>query len=131
MGQAVAAWARTRALDAQAIATGDFDLDAFAQYRRTRILTYSSSVPLLRTVLERFEESSIECVLGYSRVVNNMASVIALQTVTMGEVHGAFQDLAESSLCRRYASQSLPEAFSRLRHLSQRNAGAVQGRPAP
>ena len=92
-----AAWARTRVLDAQAIATGDFDLDAFAQYRRIRILTYSSSVPMLRTVLERFEESSVECVLGYSRVVNNMASVIALQTATMEEVHGAFQGLAESS----------------------------------
>ena len=92
-----AAWARTRVLDAQAIATGDFDLDAFAQYRRIRILTYSSSVPMLRTVLERFEESSVECVLGYSRVVNNMASVIALQTAAMEEVHGAFQSLTEAS----------------------------------
>ena len=34
-----AAWARTRVLDAQAIATSDFDLDAFARYRHIRILT--------------------------------------------------------------------------------------------
>ena len=34
------AWARTRVLDAQAIETCDFDLDAFARYRRIRILTY-------------------------------------------------------------------------------------------
>ena len=61
----------------QAPDPADFDLDTFAQYRRIRILTYSSSVPMLRTVLERFEESSVESVLGYSRVVNNMASVIA------------------------------------------------------
>ena len=31
-----AAWARTRVLDAQAIETSDFDLDAFARYRRIR-----------------------------------------------------------------------------------------------
>lgn len=27
---------------------------------------------MLRTVLERLEESSVECVLGYSRVVNDI-----------------------------------------------------------
>ena len=32
-----AAWARTRVLDAQAIETCDFDLDAFARYRCIRI----------------------------------------------------------------------------------------------
>ena len=34
-----AAWTRTRVLDAQAIATSDFDLDAYARYRHIRILT--------------------------------------------------------------------------------------------
>ena len=37
-----AAWARTRVLDAQAIDTCDFDLDAFARHRRIRILTCSN-----------------------------------------------------------------------------------------
>ena len=60
-----AAWARTQVLDARAIETCDFDLDAFARYRRIRILTYSSSVQMLRTVLERFAESHVECVLGW------------------------------------------------------------------
>ena len=73
------AWARTRVLDAQAIETCDFDLDAFARYRRIRILTYSSSV------------------LGYSRVVNNVASIIALQTAAVEEVHSAFRGLPASS----------------------------------
>ena len=56
--------------------------------RDIRILTYSSSVQMLHTVLERFAESRVECVLGYSRVVNNMASIIALQTAALEEVHG-------------------------------------------
>ena len=90
-------WARTRVLDARAIEVGDFDLDVFARYRHIRILTYSSSVQMLRTVLERFAESRVECVLGYSRVVNNMASIIALQTAAQEEVHGAFRSLPESS----------------------------------
>ena len=90
-------WVRTRVLDAQAIEAGDFDLGAFAQYRHIRILTYSSSVQMLHTVLERFAESQVECVLGYSRVVNNMASIIALQTAALEEVHGAFRGLSESS----------------------------------
>ena len=88
---------RTRVLDAQAIETCDFDLDAFARYRRIRILTYSSSVQMLHTVLERFTESSVECVLGYSRVVNNVASIIALQTAAVEEVHSAFRGLPASS----------------------------------
>ncbi|MDD9982301.1 MAG: phospholipase D-like domain-containing protein [Gammaproteobacteria bacterium] len=90
-------WARTRVLDAQALEAADFDLDAFARYRRIRILTYSSSVQMLNTVLERFAESHVECVLGYSRVVNDMASIIALQTVAMEDVHGAYRNLSESS----------------------------------
>ena len=92
-----AAWARTRVLDAQAIETCDFDLDAFAQYRCIRILTYSSSVQMLHTVLERFAESQVECVLGYSRVVNNVASIIALQTAAIEEVHSAIRGLPPSS----------------------------------
>ena len=90
-------WARTRVLDARAIEASDFDLDAFARYRHIRILTYSSSVQMLHTVLERFAESRVECVLGYSRIVNNMASIIALQTAALEEVHGAFRGLSESS----------------------------------
>ena len=92
-----AGWARTRVLDARAIEAGDFDLDVFARYSHIRILTYSSSVQMLHTVLERFAESHVECVLGYSRVVNNMASIIALQTAALEEVHGAFRSLPESS----------------------------------
>ena len=91
------AWARTRVLDAQAIETCDFDLDAFARYRRIRILTYSSSVRMLHTVLERFAESRVECVLGYSRVVSNVASIIALQTAAIEEVHNVLRGLPASS----------------------------------
>ena len=46
---------------------------------------------MLRTVLERFAESRVECVLGYSRMVNNVASIIALQTATMEEIHGVLR----------------------------------------
>ena len=91
-----AAWARTQVLDARAIETCEFDLDAFARYRHNRILTYSSSVRMLHTVLERFAESHVECVLGYSRVVNNVASIIALQTAALEEVHGVLRDLPAS-----------------------------------
>ena len=58
-------WARTRGLDAWVVEAGDFDLDAFARYRRIRILTYFSSVQMLHTVIEHFVESRVECVLGY------------------------------------------------------------------
>ena len=92
-----AAWARTRVLDAQAIETCDFDLDAFARFRRIRILTYSSSVQMLHTVLKRFAESRVECVLGCARVVNNVASIIALQTAAFEEVHNVLRGLPASS----------------------------------
>lgn len=68
--------------------TADFDLDAFVRYRRIRMLTYTLRLRMLHTVLERFAESHLECVLGYSRVVNNVASIIALQTADMGVGNG-------------------------------------------
>ena len=89
-----AAWARTRVLDAEATGVGEFDLDEFGQYRRIRILTYSSSTRMLSTVLERFEEASVECVLGYSRAVNDMAAIVALQTAAMEDVRGALRGLS-------------------------------------
>ena len=90
------AWARTRVLDARAIGSSEFDLDEFARYRRIRILTYSSSAQMLSTLLDRFEEARVECVLGYSRTVNDMAAIIALQTVAMQDVRSALDDLSAS-----------------------------------
>ena len=58
-------WTRTQVLEAQPVETFDFGIEAFAQYRTIRILTYSPSVPMLHTVLERFAESEVECVLRY------------------------------------------------------------------
>ena len=91
-----AEWVRTQVLDAKAIGTCEFDLDEFARYRRIRILTYSSSVRMLSTVLDRFEEASVECVLGYSRAVNDMAAIVALQTATMEDVRRALRGLSAS-----------------------------------
>ena len=90
------AWARTRVLNARAIGSSEFDLDEFARYRRIRILTYSSSAQMLSTLLDRFEEARVECVLGYSRTVNDMAAIIALQTVAMQDVRSALDDLSAS-----------------------------------
>ena len=67
--------------------------DEFGRYRRIRILTYSSSTQMLSTVLERFEEARVECVLGYSRAVNDMAAIIALQTAAMEDVRSALRGL--------------------------------------
>ncbi len=89
-------WARSLVLEAKAIGTCNFDLDEFARYREIRILTYSSSVPMLSTVLDQFEGASVECVLGYSRVVNDLAAIVALQTTTIGEVHRAIRGLSPS-----------------------------------
>ena len=89
-----AAWARTQVLDAEATGVGEFDLDEFGRYRRIRILTYSSSTQMLSTVLERFEQARVECVLGYSRAVNDMAAIIALQTAAMEDVRSALRGLS-------------------------------------
>lgn len=114
------AWARTRVLDAQAIETCDFDLDAFARFRHPRILTYSASVRMLHTALERFAESRVECVLGDSWVVSNVASIIALQTAAIGQIIGVLRGLPELSR---------DDVLKRVRdgHLHVR--GVVEGHP--
>ena len=89
-----AAWARTQVLDAKATGVEEFNLDEFGRYRNIRILTYSSSAQMLSTVLERFEEARVECVLGYSRAVNDVAAIIALQTAAIEDVRNAFRGLS-------------------------------------
>ncbi|MXX87884.1 MAG: hypothetical protein F4213_15210 [Boseongicola sp. SB0677_bin_26] len=91
-----AVWAPTTVLDAQALAVRHFDLDEFARYRCIRILTYSASVPMLASLLEQFEEASVEVVMGHSRTVNDMAALIALQTVAMEDVRKALQGISVS-----------------------------------
>jgi len=71
-----AAWARTRVLD------------AFARYCCNRILTYSSSIRMVHTVVDRFAESHVECGLSDSRAVDNVAYIISLQTEAMGVGNG-------------------------------------------
>ncbi len=90
-----AAWAPTQVLDARALGVRHFDLEEFARYRCIRILTYSASVPMLASLLERFEEASVELVMGHSRTVNDMAALIALQTVAMEDVCRALQGISE------------------------------------
>ena len=92
-----AAWARTQVLDAEATGVGEFDLDEFGRYSRIRILTYSSSTKMLSTVLERFKKARVECVLGHSRAVNDMAAIIALQTAAMEDVRSALRGLSVPS----------------------------------
>ena len=64
-------------------------------------------------MLERLAESRVECVLGYSRVVNNVASIFALQTAAMEDVRGALQDLPASS--RDAVRQRVEEGRLRVR----------------
>ena len=91
------AWVRTQVLDAQAVGTRDFNLDEFSRYGCIRILTYSASVQMLSTILGRFEDASVECVMGYSRTVNDMAAIIALQTAAMEDVGKALRSLSASA----------------------------------
>ena len=48
-------------------------------------------------MFERFAEFRVECVLGYSRVVNDIAAIIALQTTAIGQIHGVLRGLPASS----------------------------------
>ena len=43
---------------------------------------------MLHNVVDRFAESHVECGLSYSRVVNNVASIISLQFAAMGVGNG-------------------------------------------
>ena len=43
---------------------------------------------MLHTVVDRFAESHVECGLSYSRVVDNVASIVALQIAAMGVGNG-------------------------------------------
>ena len=58
-------WTRSQVLEAQPVETFDFGIEAFEQFRTIRLLTCSPNVPMFHTVLERFAESEIECVLRY------------------------------------------------------------------
>ncbi len=91
-----AEWAPTQVLDARALGVRHFDLQEFARYRCIRILTYSASVPMLAALLDRFGDASVEVVMGHARTVNDMAVLVALQTVAMEDVRKALQSVSAS-----------------------------------
>ena len=48
----------------------------------------------------------VECVLGYSRVVNNLAAIIALQTAAMEEVESVLRGLPTSRRDKGHVSHA-------------------------
>ncbi len=87
-------WVSTRVLDAQAVGIQQFSLEAFARYGHIRILTYSASVQMVATLLDQFQDARVELVMGHSRTVNDMAAVVAHQTVAMEDVRDALRTLS-------------------------------------
>ena len=86
---------------------------------RIQILTYSSSTQMPSTVIERFEEARVVCAIGYSRAVNDMAAIIALQTAAMEDVRSALRGLSaprrDEVPCFASASYSLYRVACTLR----------------
>ena len=81
-----------------ACATGpirQFELEDFAPYRRLRILTYSASPLILRTLFTRHPEQRIECVIGSAKVIGNLAGTFAHQAAVAQAVRTAGSRLDE------------------------------------
>ena len=106
-----AAWARTRVLDARAIETCEFSLDEFGPYRRTRILTYSSSAQIGAAV-DAFAAERGEVMAAWDELRERARD--EGDTVALGP---AFRETLDrhGALMKRAASfKARPHTFERL-----------------
>ena len=86
--------AKTRLLPASAIGPiRAFDLDALAPYQRLRILTYSATPTILRTLFTRFPKQRIECVVGSANVIGSLADTFAHQAAVTQAARSATREL--------------------------------------
>ena len=86
----------TRLLMAAAVAPiRSFALDDFAPYRQLRILTYSATPTILRTLFRRFPDQRIECVIGSPQVIGNLADAFAHQAAVAQAARTAMTELGD------------------------------------
>ena len=106
-------WIHTQVLDVQSNTMANFDLKELARYETIRVLRYGPSVQMVHTLLKHCANSTVECVLGHTQAIRDLAGVIAVQTATTEEVHKALTTLAPAT--RRAVAERAREGQLQIR----------------
>jgi len=69
-----------------------FSWDIFKGFDSMRVLTYSSSIPMMMKMLDEFSFESFECIFGYEKILGKMAVLIAFQTSVINDISQHLED---------------------------------------
>ena len=88
---------RTPLLDVDILGVSTMALNAFANYRTIRILTYSTSPHILKELFELAPDSAVECILGSNRTISNLADILLAQSLIQDGLRHAFAAFPEAA----------------------------------
>ena len=101
---------QTPLMDADILGISTMSPDILAAYQTIRILTYSTSPHMLKQLFEIAPDSLVECILGSTRTIRNIAHILAAQTEIQRDLQGtlqAFSKTAKDRLVQRIDSGQL------------------------
>ena len=80
----------TPLLDAEILDVSTMTLEVLTSYRTIRVLTYSTSRHILKQLFELAPDSQVECILGSTRTIRNIADLLAIQTLLQQDLQDTF-----------------------------------------
>ena len=86
---------QTPLLDVDILDVTTMTLNAFANYRTIRILTYSTSPHILKELFELAPNSTVECILGSNRTISNLADLFLAQSLIQDGLRHTFTSFPE------------------------------------
>lgn len=86
---------QTPLLDVDILDVTTMTLNAFANYRTIRILTYSTSPHILKQLFELAPNSTVECILGSNRTISNLADLFLAQSLIQDGLRHTFTSFPE------------------------------------
>lgn len=84
-----------RVVDVRFAGESHFDWEFFRGYDTIRILTYSATIPAIVRMLDGFDFSQFECVIGCEITLRSLKDIMAFQKVAVGDTRAAIMGLKD------------------------------------
>lgn len=84
-----------RVVDVRFAGETHFDWEFFRGYDTIRILTYSATIPAIVRMLDDFEFTQFECIIGAENTLRSLKDILAFQKVAVGDTRAAIMGLRD------------------------------------
>jgi hypothetical protein len=87
-----------------------FSLELFEGFNSLKVLTYSSSIPMIVKMLDKYDE--FECIFGYAGVIQTISHTLAFQKIAQDDLQKEVKSLGEKN--RQFIHEKIQEGKARF-----------------